>query len=133
VHEADVKPRRTLSDATGCKANPLHGQPFDSLGQVVNPQADMVQRRGVNRRFFLDVERLHQIDLDLEGAVADGADVFINVLALADEITGDLQPQHVNPQRAKPVFAGRADGDLLNTQNLERPRHAALTFRRPTR
>ena len=68
---------------------------------------------------FLDVNGLHQIDLNLERAAADGADVFIHVFPLADKIASDFQPQHVHPQRPKPVFARAPNGDLLNAQHLE--------------
>jgi len=78
----------------------------------------MVERRGVNRRLLLGIERLHQIDLDLVWALADGADVFVNVLTLGDEVAGDLQAQHIDPELAQGLLVGAADGDLLDAENL---------------
>jgi Na+-translocating ferredoxin:NAD+ oxidoreductase subunit B len=83
VQKGDVEAGRALADAAGRKAHALGREPFHRHRQVVDPQADVVERRGVDRRLFLGVHGLHQVDLDLEGAAADGADVFVHVLALA--------------------------------------------------
>ena len=74
----------------------------------------MVQRRGVHRGLLLGVHRLHEIDLDLERAAADGANVFIHILALAFEGSGDLQPEHVDPEFLQALLVRSADGDLLD-------------------
>jgi len=52
----------------------------------------MVERRGVHGGLFIGVERLHQIDLDLVRTDPDAADVLIDVLALGNEVAGDLRP-----------------------------------------
>src|SRR5665647_3516900 len=96
-------------------------QPLHGLGQIVDPESHMVERRAVHSRFFFDVQRLHQIDLDLERATAHGANIFIHILAFADKVAGDLKPQQINPQRPKTLLAGSANGYLLDTQYLERP------------
>ena len=83
----------------------------------------MVERRGVHGRLLLRVKRLHQVDLDLERPAADGADVFIHVLALALEGAGFLQAEHVDPQRLQALLVGAADGDLLDAEDFEGTGH----------
>ena len=74
-------------------------------------------------RFFLGVEWLHQIDLDLERAGADGADVFVHVLAFAFVGAGHLQAKHVDPELLQATFVRPANGNLLDTQHFERAGH----------
>ncbi|MPN49920.1 hypothetical protein SDC9_197544 [bioreactor metagenome] len=83
----------------------------------------MVERRGMHGRLLFRIERLHQVDLDLERAGAHGADVLIDVFAFRDEGAGDFQAEFFDPQRAQ-LFLGRTtDGDLLDAENLERTCH----------
>jgi hypothetical protein len=55
---------------------------------------------------FFRVERLHQVDLDLERAAAHGGDVFVDVLALADVVAGHGQAEHVDPELLQPLLGG---------------------------
>src|SRR5574343_1938177 len=123
VQEGDVKARRTLADAARSEANAIGRQPFDSLGQVVDPQADVIERRSMNRRLLFRIERLHQVDLDLERATTHGADILVDILALGNEGAADFQAENVDQQGAQLGLGGAADGDLLNAENLERTYH----------
>ena len=119
MQKRDVVAGSALADATGGKAHALGGEPFHGLGQVVNPQANVVQRRGVHGGLFLDVQRLHDVHLHLEGALAHGQDVFIDVFAFALEGACLLQAQHVHPQGLHALLVGAANGDLLDAQDFE--------------
>ncbi|MPN54604.1 hypothetical protein SDC9_202275 [bioreactor metagenome] len=126
MQESDVIACRSLADTARSKSHAIGRQPFHSLGQVVDPQADVVQRRGVHSGLLLDVERLHDVHLDLEGALPHGQDVLIDVLALALERAGLLQAQHVHPQLLHAALVGTADGDLLDAQHFKGAGHWML-------
>jgi hypothetical protein len=120
MDEADVEAGGALADAAWGKAHPLGRQPFHGLRQVVYPQANVVERRGVHGRLLVRIERLHQVDFDLERSAAHGANVLVDIFPLADEVARHGQPQLVHPQRLQPLLGGPADGDLLNAENSER-------------
>ena len=107
------------ADAAGRKAHALGGKPLYGLGQIVNPQANVVERRGVNGGFFVDVQRLHDVHFHLHRALAHGEDVFIHVFALRLESAGLLQAQHVHPELFHALFVGATNGNLLDAQDLE--------------
>src|SRR5574343_578161 len=123
VQEGNVEAGGPLANPTRGKADAVGRQPFDGLGQVVDPQADVIERRRMDGRLFLRIERLHQIDLDLERAAAHGADVLVDILALGNESAADFQAEHVDPEGAQLGLGGAANGDLLNAENLERACH----------
>jgi hypothetical protein len=100
MNKADVMARGALANAAGREADTVGTQPFHRFRQVVNPQTHVVQRRCMNRGLLVRIERLHQIDLDLEGAFSHHADVFIDVLALAHEVAGEVEAQLVDPKCA---------------------------------
>ena len=119
MDEADVKTRRALSDTTRRKPHTLLAQPGDGRGQIIDPQPDVVQGRGVHRGFFLGVQRLHEIHLDLEWPDTDGADVLVDVFSLAPEGARDLQAEQVDPEFLQPMLVRTTNGNLLNTQHFE--------------
>ena len=119
MQEGDVETRRAAPDAAGRKAHAIGAEPLYGLGQIVHPQADVVERGGVHRRLLLGVERLHQVNFNLERAAAERADVLVDVLPFGDEIAGDFEAQHVDPQGLESFLARAADGDLLNAEDLE--------------
>jgi Pyridine nucleotide-disulphide oxidoreductase, dimerisation domain/Pyridine nucleotide-disulphide oxidoreductase len=63
VQEGDVKTRSTFADAAGGEAHAVGAEPLHRGGQVVDPQAHVVERGSVNGGFLLQVERLHQVTL----------------------------------------------------------------------
>jgi hypothetical protein len=113
------KPAAPLRIPPGAKRTPLAVKPFDGLRQVVDPQTDVIERRGMHGGFLVGVDRLHQIDFDLERALAHRDDVFIDVFAFADEVAGDFEAEHVNPELTQFHLVGAADGDLLDTEDFE--------------
>ncbi len=119
VQETNVKTGCTLADTAGCKTHALGGEPLDRSGQLINPQPDVIERGGVDRRFFLGIQGLHQVNLDLERSAADGANVLINILALTFEGTRDLQAKEIDPEFLQAQFIRPADGDLLDAQYFE--------------
>jgi hypothetical protein len=87
----------------------------------------VVERGGVHGGLLLGVEGLHQVDLDLERALAHGGDVLVHVLALGDEVAGDLEAEHVDPQGAQALLGRAADGDLLHAEDLEWSGHVCCS------
>jgi len=98
----------------------LGTEPLDGARQIVHPQAGVVQGCRMHRRLPVGVERLHQIDFDLERARPGGADVLIDVFALADEGTCHLQSEQIDPETAQARFVRTSDGDLLHALYLKR-------------
>ena len=111
------KPARALADAARREAHPVGRHPLDRRRQIVDPEPDMVERRGVHGGLLVGVQRLHQVDLDRMRPVAHGADVLVDVLALADEVALDRQPEDVDPERLEALLVGPADGDLLQAED----------------
>ena len=68
---------------------------------------------------LVGVDRLHQVDLDLERPDAHHGDVFVHVLGLAAIAAGELEPERVDPEAAQSRFVETADGDLLHAQDRE--------------
>jgi electron transport complex protein RnfB len=114
MQEADVEAGRALPDAARCEAHALPRQPLDGGRQIVDPQADVIERRRVDGGLGIGVERLHEIDLDLEWTPADDADVLVDVFAFALEGARHLQTEHVDPQSPQSQLVEAADGDLLD-------------------
>src|SRR6185369_14070621 len=125
MNEADIKAGSTFSDASRRESHALRRQPFNGLGQVVDPQAHMVERRLMHGGLLVGIERLHQVDLDLERAATQAADVLVHILAFALVRARDLQAEHVDPELLQPALVRAADGDLLDAEHLERPGHDA--------
>jgi glyoxylate carboligase len=101
VQKANIKTGRTWAYTARRKAHALGCEPFNGLGQVVNPQANVVKGGGVYRWLFVGVNGLHEINLHLEGAHAHGANIFVNVFTLTLKVARDLKAQHVHPQGAQ--------------------------------
>ena len=74
-------PAAPLRMPPGVKRTPRALEPRDGRGQIVDPETDVVQRRIVDLRPLLRIERLHQVDLDAERARARARDVLVHVLA----------------------------------------------------
>ena len=58
----------------------------------------MIERRLVDARPLLGIDRLHQVDLDGEGTGAGLRDVLVDVLALAPELAAPREPEQVDPE-----------------------------------
>src|SRR6185369_15066922 len=125
MNKANIEARRALSDASGRESHPLRRQPFHSFGQVVDPKAYMVERRLMHGGLLVRIERLHQVDLDLEWPGSQRADVLVHILALALIVTRDLQAEHVHPQAQQAALVRAADGDLLDSEDFEGTFHGA--------
>src|SRR5690349_7906892 len=113
MDEADVVSGRPAADATGCEANAFCFQPSDGGGQIVDPQADVVERGLMDLRALLGVDRLHQVDLDRVWAGSELEDVLVDVLFLASEVALASQAQEALPERAQGGLLEPADRDLL--------------------
>src|SRR6188474_3138836 len=109
VDEADVVTGRAAPDAAGGEADALGREPGDGGGEVIDPEAEVVEARLVDLGRHAGVDRLHEVDLD----AGDGEDVLVDVLALAAEAAGDGQAEELDPELAQGGFAGAADRDLL--------------------
>ena len=114
VNEADVVASSAFADAAGSKTHAPRHKPAYGAWQIIDPQTNVIERRAVHRGLFRRVQRLHQIDFDFEYTRSHGADVFVDILALANELASDLQSEHIDPQPTKPRFVGSTDGDLLD-------------------
>ncbi len=82
-------PGGSLADPARREAHPLVGQPLHARRQIVDPQPDVVQRRDVDLRGALGIERLHQVDLHRVRTGAEAQDVLVDVLRLA-HVVADL-------------------------------------------
>ena len=122
MDETHVVPGGALADATGREPNALLGEPVDTSGEVVDPDTDVVERRHVHLRRPLGVERLHQVDLDGVGTVAEAQDVLVDVLRLADVVAHLLHSEQTGPQTGERPLVETTDGDLLE------PEHAKWTI-----
>src|SRR5262245_23298049 len=100
MYEADVESGCPLSDAPRRESHPALPQPAYGGREVVHPQADVVQGRLVYARAASRVDRHHEVHLHARGAVTDGGDVLVDVLALAAEVAVDLEAEEVDPQDA---------------------------------
>jgi len=100
MDEADSMTRRTRSDAARCEAYPLLAEPSDCRVDVVDPQADVVERWCVDSRLFVGVDRLHQIDFHRERACAHRHDVLVDVFFLALEASRRNETERVDPKSA---------------------------------
>jgi hypothetical protein len=108
-----------LAHTARCEAHAGRGEPLDRCLQIVDPQTHVVERRLVHFGLHVGIERLHEIDLDLQRTRARRSDVLVDVLRLAAEGPGVRQPEGVDPQLAQGLLAGTADRDLLDAEDLE--------------
>ena len=101
---------------TPCASSQRHGG-----AQVVDPQADVVQRRRVHGRLAVGIDRLHEVDLDPTEPVSGDADVLVDVLALRPKAADHLEAELIDPQacagapcsgRRSPPAAGRGRGTV---------------------
>ena len=63
--------------------------------------------------FFLNIQRLHQVDFDLQRAVSGYRYIFVNIFLNAFVRTRDLQTEGIDPQFAQSLLVGTAHCDLL--------------------
>src|SRR5262245_15605827 len=120
VDEADVVAGAPLADPPRREAHALSLEPVDGGREVVDPEAHVVQRRLVDARLPFRIDRLHQVDLDREGAPAGGRDVLVHVLRLAAEGPARREAKEVDPEVPEARLGGRADGDLLDAEDRKR-------------
>src|SRR5262245_11208653 len=120
VDEADVVAGGPLPDPPRREAHALAPEPVDGGREVVDPEAHVVQRRLVDARLPLWIDRLHQVDLDREGAPAGARDVLVDVLGLAAEGPARGEAEEVDPEAPEAGLRGRADGDLLDAEDRKR-------------
>src|SRR5687768_15520450 len=119
MNEADVVTSGAFADAARRELHALPFEPRHRGGEIVDPQADVVETRLVHLRLLLGIDRLHQIDLD----ATDLEDVLVDVLALAAKRAGLRDAEQIDPQMAERVLARTADRDLLDAEHLERTAH----------
>jgi hypothetical protein len=105
--------------AARCKAQALGLQPAHGGRQIVHPQPDVVERRGVHRGFLLGIQRLHEVDLHRRPALTQGQDVLVDVLTFALKGAGRRDAEQIDPQGPEALLVKAADGDLLEAEDLE--------------
>src|SRR5262249_20189874 len=101
MNKGDIVTRGTPAYASRSEPHTLRAQPPNRGGQVVDPQADVIERGLVNGRARVRIQWLHQVDLAAGVATADHRDVFVNVLALAAMAALELQSKQVDPEAAQ--------------------------------
>ena len=119
VYEADIETGGSFADSAWGEAHPVGLEPLDRGVEVVDPQAYVVQRRVVDLGPLLGIDRLHQVDLDLERPRTCDGDIFIDVLFLALKIAAQREAEGIDPQLAQAQLVETSDGDLLDTEDLE--------------
>src|SRR6476646_1246778 len=97
MDEADVVARGALAAAARRELDAMCGQPLDRSGEVIDPQADVVEARLVDARLGVRIDRLHEIDLD----AGDLEDVLVDVLALAAKRALEWHAEQIDPQVAQ--------------------------------
>ena len=117
MDEADVVAGRALANSTRGEAHALGGEPIDRRLQIVDPEPDVIERRIVHLGALLGIDRLHEVDLDLERSRAGRGDVLVDVFRFAAKVSGHGEPERVDPEPAQRALVEPADGDLLHTQN----------------
>jgi hypothetical protein len=120
MNEADIEARRAFANSSRREPNALGLEPIYGCSKVVDPEAHVIQRRIMHPWALLRIERLHQVDLDLECTRAHGDHVLVNVLTLASIGTGGLETENVDPEVSECGLIEAAHGDLLDSQNFKR-------------
>src|ERR1017187_2461178 len=92
MQEADVVARRALANPAGPEPDPTRREPGHGRGQIVDPQADVIERRRMHRGLAFGIDRLHEVDLDPGRTAAHRADVLVDVFAFAAEVARRLEP-----------------------------------------
>ena len=113
MNEANIVARRSRSNPPRRKANALAPEPLHGGGEVVDPQAHVVEGRFVNLRTLIGIEGLHQIHLDFQRSAASLANILIDVFAFARVATDVAEPQGVHPKPPQPGLVQASHGDLL--------------------
>src|SRR5690606_38057813 len=108
-----------LPDAARCEAHALRFEPRICGGQVVHPEAHVVERRDVHAGAALRIERLHQVDLDRVRAGAALGDVLVDVLALAAVAAAGREAEEIDPEMTQACLVGSADRDLLHAEHTK--------------
>ena len=127
MNEADVVAGGALANATGREPHPLLLEPGDRRGQVVHPEADVVQRRVVDLGPLVRLDRLQQIHLHLAGYGAGYRDVLVHVLRLAEKGSSELETEGVHPEAAERLLGLPTHCDRLHAEN----RKGAIGHREP--
>src|SRR5262249_49822577 len=117
VDEADVVAPGALPEATRRHGPAAGPGPAHRRREVVDPEADVVERRLVDARPASRVERLHEIDLHRERTQTGRGDVLVDVLALAPEVALRREPQQIDPQPTQSALVRGTDGDLLDAED----------------
>lgn len=137
VDEAYVVPGGATTDPSGGEPNALLAEPGHGGGQIVDPQANVVERGLVHAGARVGVEWLHQIDFDRAAPFAELEDLFVDVLGFAAVGTDAAQPEQVDPELASGGSIEAADGDLLQAEDPKRTRGslhtASVLHRQPGR
>ena len=120
MDEADVVARSAFANASRREAHALGFEPLVGRGQVVDPEADVVERGSADTGSCVRVKGLHQVDFHGMDTITQGQDVFPNVLARGLVLAGLGDAERVDPQRSQRVEAVPADGDLLETEDAKR-------------
>ena len=129
-------PAAPLRMPPGAKRTPCARQPLDRPRQVVDPQADVVQRRRVDRRLRCRVDRLHQVDLDLRAAPLPSAQMSSSTFSRSLRNVPSTSRPNMSTQSVRSrALLGPADRDLLDAEDAERAAgsSAALTASSRTR
>jgi len=90
--------------------------------QVVYPQAKVIQRRLMNARLSVGIERLHQIELYAQNADAELEDSLADVLGGALIVGSHGQAHELRPKFDERLLIQGSERNLLHSQNAERAR-----------
>src|SRR5690606_29810759 len=90
-------------------------QPRDGGRQIIDPQADVVERGLVDLGLGVGVDRLHQVELDR----TELQDVLVDVLPLAAVAAEHRHAQQLDPQVAQGRLVGAADRNLLQAEHAK--------------
>jgi hypothetical protein len=112
--------RGAATNAPRREADAATLEPFHRGGEVVDPQADVIERRLVDPGALLGIDGLHQVHLDSQRAPARHRDVLVHVLGLAAEAALLVEAEQIEPQPSQRRLVAGTHRNLLQPQHAER-------------
>ena len=120
MDEGDVVTGGPLSDPAGCESHATAREVLDRHVELVDPDANVIERWHVHLGGALRIDRLHDVELDGPGLDAEAEDVLVHVLLLTAIPAHFRHAEHVLPEVAERTLVERTNGDLLQPEHTKR-------------
>src|SRR5262245_45986543 len=113
MNETNVVAGGSAANAAWGEMDAACGEPFDGACEVVDPEADVIERRLGDTWLCAGIDRLHQVDFDGEWAGPGSEDVLFDVFAGQSMAAGELEAEKVDPELRKPRLVRATERNLL--------------------